>query len=79
METVLNDGERFMKKRADELNCVLSMPDLGKYVGKWIVIVNNKVVAAGSNGKKAFAEAKQKYPQSKPLLMKVPSETIMLL
>ena len=79
METGLNDGERFMKKRADEFNCLLSTPDLGKYVGKWIVIVDNKVVAAGTVGKKVFAEAKRKYPGSKPLLMKVPSETVMLL
>jgi hypothetical protein len=68
-----------MKKKTDEFNCLLSMPDLGKYVGKWIVIVDNKIVSTGTVGKKVFAEAKQKYPDSKPLLMKVPSETVMLL
>jgi hypothetical protein len=68
-----------MKKKMDDFNCLLSMPNLGKYVGKWIVIVNNKVVSTGTVGKEVYAEAKEKYPDSKPLLMKVPSETVMLL
>ncbi len=68
-----------MKKKTDDFNCLLSMPDLGKYVGKWIAIVDNKIVSTGTVGKQVYAEAKQKHPQNKPLLMKVPSETAMLL
>ncbi len=28
-----------MPEQKDEFACLLSMPDLGKFVGKWIVIV----------------------------------------
>jgi hypothetical protein len=66
-------------KQKDEFSCLLSMPDLGKYVGKWIVIVDNAVVSSGIVAKEVFAEAKQKYPGSKPLLLKVPSDSVMLL
>jgi hypothetical protein len=66
-------------KQKDEFACLLSMPDLGKYVGKWIVIVDNAVVSSGEVAKEVFAEAKQKYPDSKPLLLKVPSDSVMLL
>lgn len=68
-----------MPKHKDEFACLLSMPDLGKFVGKWIVIVNNTIVCSGNVGKEVFAEAKQKYPHSKPLLLKVPSDNVMLL
>jgi hypothetical protein len=68
-----------MPKQKDEFACLLSMPDLEKFVGKWIVIVNNTVVSSGKVGKEVFARAKQKYPHSKLLLLKVPSNNVMLL
>ena len=68
-----------MPKKKDEFECLLSMPDLGKYVGKWVVIVNNTVVSSGKSGKEIFAEAKEKYPNKTPLLLKVPTNTVMLL
>lgn len=68
-----------MKSKKDEFECLLSMPDLGKYVGKWIVIVNNTIISTGTVAKDVFAEAKRKCPNSKPLLLKVPQETAMLL
>lgn len=71
-------GER-MSKRKDEFECLLSMQDLGKYVGKWIAIVDEKVVSTGNAGKEVFKEARQKHPASTPLILKVPSSTVMLL
>lgn len=68
-----------MRNKRDDYDCLLSMPDLGTYVGKWIVIVNNSVISTGTAAKEVFAEAKRKYPDSKPLLVKVPQETAMLL
>ncbi len=40
-----------MPKQEDEFTCPLSMPNLGKLVGKWIVIVNNTGVPSGNVGK----------------------------
>jgi hypothetical protein len=48
------------------------MPNLGKFVGKWIVIANNTVVSSGNVGKEVFAKAKQKCPTAKLLLLKLP-------
>ena len=71
--------ERIMPKKKDEFECLLSMSDLGKYVGKWIAIVDETVVSTSDIGKEAFEEAKRKCPGSKPLLLKVPSNSVMLL
>lgn len=68
-----------MPKKKDAFECLLSMPDLGKYVGKWIGIVDSTVVSSGNVGKEVFAEAKEKCPGSTPLLLKVPTNTVMLL
>jgi len=68
-----------MPKKKDEFECLLSMPDLGKYVGKWIGIVNNTVVSSGKSGKEVFAIVREKYPNNIPLLLKVPTNTVMLL
>jgi hypothetical protein len=68
-----------MTNKKDEFECLLSMPDLGNYVGKWIVIVNNAIISTGTVAKEVFAEAKRKCPDSKPLLLKVPQESAMLL
>ena len=59
--------------------CLMSMPNLGDYVGKWIAIVGDKVIASGNDGKKVFQEARKKYPKREPLIMKVPADRVMLL
>lgn len=63
----------------NEFQCLLSMPNLGKYVGKWIAIVGDEVVSTGSDAKNVFDEAKKKYPQKEPLILKVPKDAVMLL
>ena len=68
-----------MSEKKDEFECLLSMPDLGKYVGKWIAIVDDEVVSTGESGKEVFKEARQRRPKETPLLLKVPSSAIMLL
>jgi hypothetical protein len=55
------------------------MPNLGDYFGKWIAIVEDKVVASGDNGKIVFKEAKTKCPNKEPLILKVPADEVMLL
>lgn len=68
-----------MPKKKDEFECLLSMRDLGNYVGRWIAIVDDEVVSTGESGKKVFMEARKKHPKNTPLLLKVPSSAVMLL
>jgi len=55
------------------------MRDLGKYVDKWIAIVDDEIISIGNTGKEVFKQARQKYPEKTPLVLKVPSSTVMLL
>ena len=36
--------------------------DMTKYMGKWIIITDNKVVASGGNAKK-LTKTRKKYPK----------------
>ena len=50
-----------------------------KYSGKHIAIVDDKVVASGSDPKKVWETAKKKYPDKKPVLAYVPKEDALVL
>jgi len=52
--------------------------DLSNYIGKWIAICDDEIVAHGSSAKKVFAEAKKKCPAEKPLLTRVPEKETMI-
>jgi hypothetical protein len=52
--------------------------DLSKYVGKWVAIVDEKVVAADINAKKAYKKAKLVNPDKEPLLDKVYGDKTMI-
>jgi orotidine-5'-phosphate decarboxylase len=47
--------------------------------GKWIAVVGKEVVAKGDEAKAVYEEARRKFPDREPFLMKVPSEAIMLM
>lgn len=68
-----------MSKGKSEFECLLSMPDLGKYVGKWIAIVDDKIVSVDDSGRVVFKEARKKYPRKTPFITKVPTNATMLL
>ena len=63
----------------NEFQCLVSMPNLGDYVGMWIAIVGDDIVAKGYDAKKVFQEARAKYPKREPLILKVPKDRVMLL
>ena len=50
-----------------------------RYSGKHIAIVDEKVVASGSNPKEVWERAKKKYPDRKPVLAFVPKEDALVL
>lgn len=45
--------------------------DLSEYAGKWVAILDKKVVASGDDAGKVIEEVKKRYPGKKPFLAKV--------
>ena len=56
-----------------------SKANLSKYIGKYIAIVDNRVVSSGENAKEVWKTAKEKYPDKTPSLAKVPKEELLIL
>jgi len=56
----------------------IATTNLSKYEGEWIAVVGKEVVAADKNIKKAYALAKNKYPEKEPLMDKVYKEGILI-
>ena len=53
--------------------------ELAKHIGKWIAIIDNKIVAVRDSGKEVFDEVERLYPDKEPFIMKVPKNENMLL
>ena len=47
---------------------------LDKLRGKWVIILDEHIVVFGDNIKEIIKEAKEKYPNKKLVLAKVPEE-----
>lgn len=45
--------------------------DFQEYSGKWLAIIDKKVVAAGGNVDEIINQTKKKYPNKKPFITKV--------
>lgn len=45
--------------------------DFSEYSGKWLAIVDKKVVAASNDATKLISEVKKKYPNKRPFIAKV--------
>lgn len=50
--------------------------DLEEYVGKWVVIVNKKVVASGVDIKGMLKDVEKKHPNERPFLARVPERIL---
>ncbi|ODS36968.1 succinyl-CoA synthetase subunit alpha [Candidatus Altiarchaeales archaeon WOR_SM1_SCG] len=53
--------------------------DLSEYVGKWVVIADEKVVASGRDAKDVYRRAKEECPGKKLSIAKVPSGEMLIL
>jgi hypothetical protein len=54
--------------------------DFSKYRGRYIALVRREIVASGRDAEKVWLEAKKKYPQAQPELLKVSKgETLVLI
>jgi hypothetical protein len=52
--------------------------DLSEFSGKWVAILNKKVIASDENPRSLANEVKEKYPKEKPLLAKINNKTLIL-
>ncbi len=62
----------------EEINW-FSKADFNMYAGKYVAIIEKKVVAFGDNAKKVWEEAKRKFPDKTPALAKIPKEELLVL
>ncbi|MEM3385586.1 MAG: DUF5678 domain-containing protein [Nitrososphaeria archaeon] len=68
------------KAYKSEYDFVLSLGDkLGEYVGQWIAVVDNKIVARGDDAGEVYRKAKEYSPAKAPFIMKVPQDKVMVL
>lgn len=55
------------------------LPDkLERFAGKWVAVLDGKVIAHGTDARKVYDEALKKSNGREPLLFRVPSEDIMV-
>ncbi len=45
--------------------------DFSEYSGKWLAIVDRKVIAASNDANKLIGDVKKKYPNKRPFITKV--------
>ena len=53
--------------------------DLNEHAGKWIAIIDERIVAKGDRVDEVIKEVKEKYPNKKFLLSKVPEPGLLVL
>lgn len=53
--------------------------DLSHLAGKWVAVLDNKVIASGTNFKEVAELVDRKYPTKKPLLTRIPEKAVQLM
>ncbi|EKD61994.1 MAG: hypothetical protein ACD_52C00325G0005 [uncultured bacterium] len=53
--------------------------DLSQYKGKYVAIVDRKIVSSGKNAKSVYLKALKRLPKTRPTLAKIPPENMMVL
>ncbi len=63
-----------------ELEYLMTASDrLTEFIDRWIAVVDDRIVAHGDTAKEVFLKAKREYPNKTPFVMKVPSDTVMVM
>ena len=52
--------------------CVDHPEELEKFPGKWVAVVEDRIVANGDSYRAVYREAKRKFPEKIPLVTYVP-------
>lgn len=52
--------------------------NLDEYIGKWVAIINKKIVASSENLNDVFEKVNEEYPKTVPFVTKVPEKVLMV-
>ncbi len=52
--------------------------NVDNYIGQWVAICSNKIVAHGKDVKKVFKEARERYPKERPFMARIPDKDTMI-
>jgi hypothetical protein len=52
--------------------------DTTGFIDEWVAIVDSTVASHGKDVKKVFKEAKEKYPEKRPLIARIPGKEVMI-
>ena len=70
-----SEGERMVNERESN-SAWINSQNLSAFEGKWIVVVDKKVVTTGDNPESVINESRRLHPKKTPYLLKVPSEAL---
>lgn len=63
-----------------EFEYILAHPaELDKYLGLWVAVVGDKIVASSESAREVYEQARAAFPGREPFLMKVPREQVLVL
>ena len=57
----------------------LSEEKFTEYAGKWIAVIEGKIIVHGSSFKEVYEIVSKKYPEKKPLIGKLPEAGLTVL
>ncbi len=52
--------------------------NLDSYIGKWVAICDKKIISHGKDPKKVYKEAKDRFPNKRIMLTRVPDKETMI-
>lgn len=52
--------------------------DVNRFIGQWVAVCNQKIVAHGKEVKEVFKEARAKCPKERPLITRIPDKESMI-
>ena len=75
------DKENEKLDTRNDFDLVMSMPDVEKYIGKWVAVIDHEIVAIGDSLEEVYLESirKRKDCNSVPYVTKIPTGDPMIL
>lgn len=57
----------------------LKEKDFSDYAGEWVAVIDNKIIEHGVSFKEVYERVKQKNPNERPLIGKIPENNLITL
>ncbi len=52
--------------------------NVDRYIGQWVAICHEQIIAHGEDFKKVYHETKQKCPKERPFITRIPEKMTMI-